>query len=161
VIFDPSDQWPAVSEMISPQARYIVGQGPSTYNDFSTRKVNNAQPEANENSLSGPAAAVLAGGELFIADAGNHRVLVMPQQGGYFGAATRVLGQDRFSSSSANLIEGREFDFTLRSSSGNFADAAVVVDQRHQIGEDAVDHPEHFLAGHGADHFFKPHGVEG
>ena len=125
LLFDPFDQWPDEGTMFSPQARNVVGQ----LNDFTTRATNNGQPEASENTLSGPVAAVLTASELYVADAGNHRVVVLPQQGNYFGAATRVAGQDQFNFSSANLIEGREFDFTITTRQGNFADAAIVVDQ--------------------------------
>ena len=129
LIFEPFDQWPGEDIMLSPQARYVVGQGPSTYNEFNIRKPNNGLPEATENTLSLPAAAVFAGGELYIADGGNHRVIVMPQQGNYFAGATRVLGQYAFDLSSPNLIEGREFDFTLSSRQGTLADAGIAVDQ--------------------------------
>jgi uncharacterized protein (TIGR03437 family) len=80
----------------------------------------------------------MAGNELFVADAGNHRVLVLPLADNTFGPATRVLGQgcraddalcpagvSPFVFQSPNLIEGREFYFVGGTS--NF-DAAVVVD---------------------------------
>ena len=51
LIFEPLDQWPGEDIMLSPQARYVVGQGPSTYNEFNSRKPNNGLPEATENTL--------------------------------------------------------------------------------------------------------------
>ena len=67
---------------------------------------------------------VLVNNELYVADTSNNRVIVLPLQTGNFGAATRVLGQDRFNTNSINLIEGREFFFL----NGNSADAAVAID---------------------------------
>ena len=63
-------------------------------------------PLASSVSLSSP--AQLATGpnqELFIADSGNNRVLALPAR---FQEASRVLGQDGFVQSAANLLEGRE-----------------------------------------------------
>lgn len=125
LVFDPFEQWPAeTAESFSPMARAVVGQ----MNDFSSRKPNKGQPECTESTLAGPVAAALAGGELFVADSGNHRVVVFPEQGNFFGPALRVLGQDRFNQGSANLIEGREFQFSQRTGSGTFADAGLAVD---------------------------------
>ena len=125
LIFPAYSQWPAEDTMYSPQADYVVGQS----NDFVNFKPNHGQPEASENTLAGPAAAVMQGSELFVADAGNNRVVVLPAQGPYFGPAARVLGQDGFAFGSANLIEGREFAFTITTQAGNYADAGVAVDQ--------------------------------
>ena len=125
LIFDPFEQWPAeTAEVISPMARNVVGQN----NDFTSRKANNGQPEASENTLFGPVAAAFANGELFVADSGNHRVVVFPEQGNFYGPASRVLGQERFHQSGANFLEGREVQFSQRTASGTFADAGLAVD---------------------------------
>ena len=66
--------------------------------------------------------------ELFVADTGNNRVIVMPTQSGSattpFGNATRVLGQDTMTMNSPNLIEGREFQFY----NGQSANAGIALD---------------------------------
>jgi hypothetical protein len=48
-----------------------------------------------------PSAVALAGTDLLIADAGNNRVIGMPQQAGAYVhmSANRVLGQDRLTPS--------------------------------------------------------------
>src|SRR5262249_9153091 len=66
-------------------------------------------------SFTQPSAAVMVGNELFLADAGNHRILVLPFDGITLQAATRELGQDRMDTNSPNLIEGREFYFLNQS----------------------------------------------
>ena len=126
LLFDPYEQWPDEATTYSPMARTVIGQG----NDFSIRKANNGQPEPSPSTLSSPIAAALANNELFVADSGNHRVVVLPYEAATFGPATRVLGQNDFAFGSANLIEGREFDFSIQSSRGLAGAAAMAVDAK-------------------------------
>jgi uncharacterized protein (TIGR03437 family) len=108
LIFDVYNQWPAESDtVLSPMARAVVGQE----NNFNSRDANDGQPKPGATTFSFPVAAVMNGNELFVVDSNNNRVIVMPYSGGTFGAATRVLGQDRMDAGSPNLIEGREFQF--------------------------------------------------
>jgi uncharacterized protein (TIGR03437 family) len=126
LIFDALSQWPAeTDEAISPQAKAVIG-----HNDFSNRQTNNGQPAPSATTLSLPTAAVMTSTELYLADSGNNRVLVLPYASGSFAAATRVIGQDRMETGSANLVEGREFQFSRYTSSGVAYDAAIVVDTR-------------------------------
>ena len=117
--YDPFDQWPAEATQFSPKAIAVIGQP-----DFVSNKSNQGQPEPSGSTLSGPVGArsatetngaigaVFFGNELYIADAGNNRILVVPQiSGGTFGPATRLLGQFDFRFNAPNLIEGREFFF--------------------------------------------------
>lgn len=105
VIYPPYEQWEAESSTNpSPRATAIVGQ----FAFAPEPKSNRNQQEPANNSLSAPVAAWYAGSELFVADAGNNRVLVFPQVAGAFSAATRLLGQDDFMFNAPNLIEGRE-----------------------------------------------------
>lgn len=68
-----------------------------------------ALPLASAQSLWSPAQIAFgANQEMFIADAGNHRVLAVPQVSGRYADATRVLGQDDFTHNAPNLVEGRE-----------------------------------------------------
>ena len=139
LIFGPVDSWPSFASRTtpSPAATGILGQaGFVVASNDPTRYTNGANgsttpaAEAAANTFSGPFAALVSGGELFVADALNHRVLVMPQQGTAFGPATRVIGQDQFNYNSVNLIEGREFQFAVPLGNGTaVADTAMVIDQ--------------------------------
>ena len=64
--------------------------------------------------------------QLYVADSGNNRLLVMPQNGTTFGPGVSVLGQDLVTLNAPNLVEGREFDFT--SAGANQGDAGLAVD---------------------------------
>ncbi|MFB3827278.1 MAG: hypothetical protein ACE15B_10940 [Bryobacteraceae bacterium] len=130
LVFDPFEQWPDEATTYSPLARSVIGQN----SDFTSRKVNNGLPEPTGATLSGPVAAALAGGELYVVDSGNHRVLVMPaDSGGVFRPAVRVAGQDGLALNSPNLIEGREFQFSVISSRGVASDAGFAVDSTTDV----------------------------
>jgi uncharacterized protein (TIGR03437 family) len=125
LIFDPYEQWPAETTRFSPEARTVFGQP-----DFASRFSNRQQPESSANSLSLPTSAFAAGNELYVADAGNHRILVLPFQGGALSPAVRVLGQEQFQFNSVNRVEGREFQFVAAGSRGVLAESGIVVDNR-------------------------------
>jgi Streptogramin lyase len=119
LIYDPFEQWPADGS--SPHA---VGLGPVGQVGYTAGKLNRGQPEAGPNTLSGPTAAVVSGGELFVVDSGNNRLLVFPLANlGANSSAIRLLGQDQFAFNSPNLIEGREVNFT-----GGGGDGGIVID---------------------------------
>ena len=119
LLYPSSDQW--TSSNLDQTAAQVIGQP-----DFSSATANQGQPTANASTLFNPVAAAFSGTELYVVDNQNHRVVVLPQSGSAFGAATRVLGQDGLTFNAPNLIEGREFDF-LNTSSGSI-DAGVAVD---------------------------------
>jgi uncharacterized protein (TIGR03437 family) len=103
LIFDPIDQWPEEAKTFSPQAKWVLGQP-----DMSTRK-----PNAGAKGLFLPMQGFFddKNNELYVADAGNHRVIVFPQQLASPPAsagAVRVVGQLNFDGNSPNLIEGKE-----------------------------------------------------
>jgi uncharacterized protein (TIGR03437 family) len=136
LIFDPYEKWPDPATATSPSAKAVFGHasgiGGISHTDLKSLVSNDGNPLAAANTLSFPQAAVFFNNELYVADAQNHRVVVLPWQSGNcptagtscFGNAPRVLGQDRFNTNSINLIEGREFYFNK----GSAADAAVVID---------------------------------
>jgi len=130
MVFPPYAQWDSESAHYSPLAASVVGQGGSFLvvapNNAQTNTIANGTPPASGSTFYQPVAAayLAATNELFVADTFNNRVVVMPYSSGVFGSATRILGQDRFNTNSANLIEGREFQFTVRSS----IDAGIAVD---------------------------------
>jgi uncharacterized protein (TIGR03437 family) len=126
-IFDTFANWPANGP---PQAKVILGQSNTcTQSPNQTCKAaNNGNPQPSDTVFAAPAGVAYNGTELFLADAGNNRVLDLPQQGSTFGPATRVLGQDYYTANAANLIEGREFSFQGTIGNSVFSDAAMVVD---------------------------------
>ena len=142
LIFDPYTLWPDESTSFSPQAKTIIGQANSCVANpaAACRATNNGHPSPSAGTLAYPSSAALAGTDLLIADAGNNRVIGIPQQAGAYLSANRVLGQDLhnglFDTFSVNLIEGREFAFVSQFAAQNgsqtvqltCADAALAVD---------------------------------
>jgi len=159
LVFPPYSQWPTETQTNpSPTATSVIGQfgdftaTPANSNNFTT-SLNAGRPVPSASTFAFPSVAILVGSSLFVADSGNHRVVLWPQQGGQFTGASGVLGQDSFSSNAINLTEGREFDFVrpasptgqtnttvldaaypvdakLSAYSGSFpADAGLVIDQ--------------------------------
>jgi uncharacterized protein (TIGR03437 family) len=134
MVFPPYNQWPAESTQYSPTASSVIGQANSFLsvyaNNAQTTTIANGTPPASGSTFSAPVAAVYLAStsELFVADSGNNRVMVMPYSGGAFQPATRILGQDRTNTNSANLIEGREYQFVYSSPSGSSADAGIALD---------------------------------
>jgi uncharacterized protein (TIGR03437 family) len=112
LIFPPYSQW--TDPLVALPATQVVGQNGS----FSNGSPNNAPagstfvPPASASTMALPAASIFWNNQLYLADTGNNRVIVLPLQGSTFGAATSVLGQLRFNTNSINFIEGREFEFS-------------------------------------------------
>ncbi len=104
--YPPFSQWPPETTRFGPTANFVFSQP-----DFASSKLNSGNPQPSASTLSSPAGAFTNGTDLFIADAGNNRVLDFPISGGTFTAASRVFGQVDFPYNSVNLIEGREFYF--------------------------------------------------
>jgi uncharacterized protein (TIGR03437 family) len=125
MIFPAFANWPTGGT--PPSATTIVGQPNTTCTataNGTCKAANNGNPQPSNSTFSSPAGVAYTGTDLYLADAGNNRVLDLPQQGATFGPATRVLGQDYFYANSPNLIEGREFQFA-----GAFgADAGMAID---------------------------------
>ncbi|MEZ5355156.1 MAG: hypothetical protein R2762_21190 [Bryobacteraceae bacterium] len=128
--YDPFDQWPAEASQFSPTAKAVIGQ--DAFQQTQTLP-NRGLAEPTDSTLLNPIGAVFANGETFIADTGNHRLIVMGDistgppvaRGGVYGAK-RVLGQVGFEFNSRNLIDGREFQFNGPSALA----AGVVFDNR-------------------------------
>jgi len=128
LIYDSFDQWPSTSTSSSPLATAVVGQP-----DFHSSAINGTKAShlvsPSSASFDGPLGAVFSGSELYLTDTGNNRLVVLPVSGSTLSPATRVLGQDTFSSGAINLIEGREFDFISSSGSSLVADGGVAIDE--------------------------------
>ena len=132
LVFPPFTQWPDQNTTFSPQATQVFGQ-----TTFLTFRPNGAQTATTVSSIpaanrfANPAAAFFsqATNELYIADTGNNRALVLPVlSGDGLGSATRVLGQDRLNTGSINLIEGREFQFVQYVGNSVIIDAGIAID---------------------------------
>ncbi|PWT91936.1 MAG: hypothetical protein C5B56_03110 [Proteobacteria bacterium] len=131
LIFDSFDKWPDPTASVSPLATGQFGQ-PDFHSSFPNAAAQVTYvPAPSATSLATPLSGAFFNGELYIADTGNSRVVVVPFTAGsnLLGpSATRLLGQDTFAMSAPNLIEGREFDFFTSTTAGNSADAGLAVD---------------------------------
>lgn len=132
------DQWPAVATAFSPAASLVFGQS-----SFQTSLANQNLPQPTAATLSSPVAAAFAGGDLYVVDAGNQRLLAFPQQSGStFTSANRLLGQLDFQYNSLNLIEGRELGFTNNFGSC-IANGSFPFVQGGDVAIDASSNPPH------------------
>jgi len=106
----------------------VLGQG-SSLNNFTSTSINAGNAQAGAATFYGPSAGAVAGTDLFVADAGNHRVLIYPNAGSAAQIATSaaaVLGQGGFPYNSPNSLQGNAFFFSSGFSSTG--DAGLVVD---------------------------------
>jgi uncharacterized protein (TIGR03437 family) len=131
--FNPFDQWtPEETANFSPAAQFVIGQ-----NDALSGRSNRGQRQPSDSGLSSPTAAAFGGSDLYVADTGNNRVMIFPQQPqNTFNSASRVQGQVSFLTNSPNLVEGRGLFlfagfFSISGVPARFANAGgVTVDQR-------------------------------
>jgi uncharacterized protein (TIGR03437 family) len=128
LLFPPVEQWNLNN--FYQAAIAVVGQ-----QDFSGASANQGNQSPGASTLASPVGGLFYNSSLYVADAGNNRVIVLPQSGSGFGAATQVLGQVQFTLNSPNYIEGREFDF-----SGG-ADAGLVIDTSSAVPHLYVSDP--------------------
>jgi len=105
--FDSFDRWPPETISFSPVAISVLGQA-----DFASALPNRAQAQPSAGTLNSPVGAAFFNNMLYVADSGNNRVLMLPEQSnGAFSTASSVLGQRDFPYNARNLIEGREMFF--------------------------------------------------
>jgi uncharacterized protein (TIGR03437 family) len=129
-VFPPYPQWPNQSITFSPQATSFYGQ--TTIANFGHNGATSSTavtPIPGSSLFFNPTAAFFsqATNELYLADTGNNRAIVLPVlSGDVLGPATRVLGQDSMNQGSINLIEGREFQFVNYTSGA--VDAGIAID---------------------------------
>jgi uncharacterized protein (TIGR03437 family) len=129
--FDPFEQWPSETVQLSPAARAVIGQDAFQH---TSPQPNRGRAEPTQDTLLNPTGAVVAGGEVYVCDSGNNRVLAFgdlstgpPLSAGAPYSARRVLGQNNFNYRSPNLVEGKEFFFA---GGGVAIGGAIVVDTR-------------------------------
>jgi uncharacterized protein (TIGR03437 family) len=119
----PSSTNQCGSNGVSPAAIAFIGQPTPT-----SSLPNQGQRDPSAGTLSSPSGLTFVGTDLYVADSGNNRVLVLPASGGSYAAATRVLGQLDFNTQAPNLIEGREVFLYARTSTGAIAGGGIAVD---------------------------------
>lgn len=120
LMYDVPENWPAATtNQPSPPAIAVVGQP-----GFTVSQANQGKREPDNTTLFLPLGGAFNGAEMWVADAGNNRVLAFLPQGGRYGAASRVVGQLDFSFNAPNLIEGKEVFFY----NGQNGQAGMVVD---------------------------------
>lgn len=104
VRYDPFEQWPEETQLLpSPAAKAVYGQP-----DLLSFRPNRGGTQASETGFVTPTGVAIANNELYLADSGNNRILIMPLSGATLSPATRVQGQIGFNYRSINLVEGRE-----------------------------------------------------
>ncbi len=112
VKFPPPREWASESQtQISPRISGVIGQS-----DLFSGKANRGGVDTNAESLNGPSGLAFVpngdgGGDLYVVDSSNYRVVIMPfdRASGTAAPARAVLGQIGFEYRGANFIEGREF----------------------------------------------------
>lgn len=116
LIYDPYGAWDAETAAVpSPPARWVIGQ-----DDMNSGRANRGIGEPGPFSLSAPVAVACDGNDLYVADAGNNRVLDFPAGAdGTFATAARVWGQFDVWYGGVNLVEGRELNLREIRVSGN------------------------------------------
>ncbi len=121
MVFDAFENWAAeTTTNLSPTAIAVVGQ-----TSYTVSAVNGGLSGASATSLAFPDGVASSATELFVADTGNHRIIVFPIASGLPAASgSRVIGQLAPTFNTANLIEGREF--SLFSSAGA---GSIVIDR--------------------------------
>lgn len=107
VRYDLPDTWaPETATAISPRMRDLIGQP-----DFNSGEANRGARVPSANGLNSPVDAVIVNGNMFVVDANNHRVVMIPGGAPFSGPATKVLGQVGLDLNAPNLVEGKEFFF--------------------------------------------------
>jgi uncharacterized protein (TIGR03437 family) len=107
VRYNSPDQWATpVPDAFSPAQVAFYGQN-SALEGGSNRGRGPGRPESN--TLFRPSAAAVLNNELWVADTGNNRILVLGETGNLnFTIGTRLVGQARFDANGTNLVEGRD-----------------------------------------------------
>lgn len=117
VVYDSPDKWItecqytsgmaaqdcAANTALSPTPVGYIGQN----NSPTAVKPNQGLRMPSATTLAAPLGLSTNGTDLYVADEGNNRVLLLPGAG---QSASRVLGQNDFSMAARNLIEGRELN---------------------------------------------------
>jgi uncharacterized protein (TIGR03437 family) len=132
MMYDVYENWPDPATAISPSAKSIIGHTSGVIGinskDGKSLVANDGNATSSAGTFSVPQSGLFFNNELYVADAGNNRVIVLPYSNNTLQPAVRLLGQDRYDSNAPNLIEGREFDFQASSNGQRLYDAGLAVD---------------------------------
>ena len=120
--YDTPDQWPAETKDVpSPAAIQVVGQA-----DFTGNQDNRgSRSDATNSSLAQPIQAVYTGTDVWVADAGNNRVLGFQVSGNTISSAGKLFGQGDFWQKGINRVGQNGFYFA---SGNSTAGGSVAVD---------------------------------
>ncbi len=105
VAYPPFDEWPTEAKQFSPSMSMVIGQ-----QSFTSGKQNAGGRESGANTFLFPTSFSFnsAASEMYVADAGNHRVIRLAGAPN-FNQAMQLFGQVSYSWNSPNFVEGREF----------------------------------------------------
>jgi uncharacterized protein (TIGR03437 family) len=81
---------------------------------------------AGANTLAVPEGIAFDGTNMWVTDSGNNRVLMIPQQGGLYSSATKVLGQMDFSSNAIDLADNKGLFISNPYQSGSLGGGVAV-----------------------------------
>jgi uncharacterized protein (TIGR03437 family) len=124
VRYDNPENWaPETQASISPRMRDVIGQP-----DFNSGEVNRGLRVPSANGLNQAVDALVIGTNLFVVDANNHRVVMIPGGAPFSSPATKVLGQTALDLNSPNLVEGKEFFFTGVFQSRQYRGGGIALD---------------------------------
>ncbi len=136
VRFNPADSWAAESPTaFSPTMRDVIGQ-----DNFNLGDPNRGAATATAAGLNAPVDMAVLNNNLFVVDADNNRVVVIPGGAPFNQAATKVFGQTLFDASSPNLIEGKEFFFLGTSTGVLYRGGGMALDGNTLYIADTLNH---------------------
>lgn len=136
VRFNPADSWAAETPTsFSPSMRDVIGQ-----DNFNIGDPNRGAATATAVGLNAPVDMTVLNNNLFIVDADNNRVVVVPGGAPFTQAANKVFGQTIFDGSSPNLIEGKEFFFLGTSTGVLYRGGGMALDGNTLYIADTLNH---------------------
>lgn len=135
VRYDLPDAWPSESVSFSPKMKDVIGQG-----DFNSGDPNRGLRVPGASGFNLPVDAVPAGSNLFLVDANNHRVLMIPGGAPFTAPAVKVLGQTGLDLNGANLVEGKEFFFAGVFQGKSYRGGGIALDGNILYVADTLNH---------------------
>jgi uncharacterized protein (TIGR03437 family) len=136
VRFNPATTWaPESPTFFSPAMRDVIGQA-----NFTSGEPNRGNPGPSALGFQSPVDAAVLDGNLFVVDADNHRIIVLPGGAPFAQAGNRLFGQTLFDANGPNLLEGREF-FLIGTSGGIiYRGGGMALDGNRMYIADTLNH---------------------
>lgn len=135
VRYDLPDAWPSEAVSFSPKMKDVSGQG-----DFNSGDPNRSLRVPGPSGYNLPVDAVPSGSNLFLVDANNHRVLMIPGGAPFTAPATKVFGQTGLDLNGANLVEGKEFFFAGVFQGKSYRGGGIALDGNILYVADTLNH---------------------